>query len=296
MSNFSPTEAVFSGFRFARARPAALLIWAAYYLLVLAVALFALFDLAGDKMLQLMAVQKTGASDPGPMLAIMDDIAPALGFAALLMMVFGAVMRAAVLRAYLEPGKIHPWAGLKFGADELRVLGAYAFIMLALFCAVTFVSLLMSLAAQVNAGLAVVAMIAGLLAVAALAVRLSLAPMVAFTEKRISLRRSWQLTGGSFWPLAGAYVLLFAVAAVIIVVVLVLFGALMGAAALATGGGAAEVGLAMRRQYEGLNPMLIGLDVVLNVVQVWLSVVFLVTGLGVGVSAYRTFVAKHPKP
>ena len=128
MSNFSPTEAVFAGFRFARARPAALLIWAAYYLVVLAVALFALFDLAGDKMLQLMALQKAGAADPGPMLAIMDDISPALGFAALLMMVFGAVMRAAVLRAYLEPGKIHPWAGLRFrDVLELQDVGVAKF-------------------------------------------------------------------------------------------------------------------------------------------------------------------------
>jgi hypothetical protein len=259
MSKFSPTEAVFAGFRFARTRPAALLIWSAYYLVVLAVALVALFDLAGDKMVQLAALNKAGPADPGALLTVMDDIAPALGFAALLMMVFGAVMRAAVLRAYLEPDKVHPWAGLRFGSDELRVLGAYAFIMLALFCAVTFVSLLMSLAAQVSPGLAVFALGAGLAALAALAVRLSLAPMVAFTEKRISLRRSWQLTAGGFWPLAGAYVLLFAVAGVIIVVVLVLFGAL------------------------------------LNVVQVWLSVVFLVAGLGVGVSAYRAFVAAHPK-
>lgn len=296
MSNFSPSEAVFDGFRFARARPAALLIWSAYYLVVLAVALVALFDLAGDKMLQLLALQKAGAADPGPMLAIMDDIAPALGFAALLMMVFGAVMRAAVLRAYLEPGQAHPWGGLRFGGDELRVLGAYALIMLALFCAVSFVSLLIGVAAQVNAALAVVAMAAGLLAFAALAVRLSLTPMVAFAEKRVSLRRSWQLTADGFWSLVGAYILLFAVAAVILVMVLVLFGALMGAAALATGGGVAEVGLAVRRQYEGLNPMLIGLDVVLNLVQVWLSVVFLVAGLGVGVSAYRAFVGKNPRP
>jgi hypothetical protein len=286
MSKFSPAEAVFAGFRFARERPASLLIWSAYYLLVLAVSLFALFDLAGDKMLQLMALQKAGATDPGPMLAIVDDIAPALGFAALLMIVFGAVMRAAVLRAYLEPGT-QPWAGLRFGGDELRVLGAYAFLMLALFCGTMSVSLFAGLAAGINQGLAMIVLIAGLVLMAGVAVRLSLTPVAAFVEKQISLRRSWQLTEGSFWSLVGAYILLFAVAGVILVVMLVLFGALMGVAALTTGGGLADVGLAMRRQYDNLNPILIGLDVMLNVVQVWLSVVFLVVGLGIAVNAYR---------
>jgi hypothetical protein len=294
MARLSPTEAVFAGFRFARERPAALLIWSAYYLVVLAVTLFAVFNLAGDKLLQLVALQRSGAADPGPILAIMDEIAPALGFAVLLLTVFGTVLRTAVLRAYLEPGP-HPWGGLRFGGDELRVLGAYAFLMLTLFCGVTTVSLFTGLAAAVNPALAALAMIVGLAALAGLAVRLSLAPVVAYTEKRISLRRSWELTKGGFWRLLGAYVLLVAVAGVILVVMLVLFSALMGVAATASGGGIGDVGLALRRQYEGLNPILIGLDVLLNVVQVWLSVVFLAAGLGVGVSAYRAFASQQPR-
>ena len=289
MSKFSPTEAVFAGFRFARERPAALLIWAGYYLVVLALSLFALFDLAGDKMQQFIALQQAGGTDPGPLLAVMDDIAPALGFAALLVIVFGAVMRTAVLRAYLQPGP-HPWGGLRFGGDELRVLGAYALLMLALFSGVMSASLFTGLAAQINPGLAMVVLFAGLLLIAGVAVRLSLTPVVAFAEKRISMRRSWQLTEGAFWPLVGAYVLLFALGGVILAVMLVLFGALMGAAAIGTGGGLAEVGLAMRRQYDNLNPILIGLDVALNIAQLWLSVVFLVVAMGIAVNAYRALV------
>ena len=38
MAKFSPTEAVFAGFRFAKARPATILIWSAYLLVVTAVA------------------------------------------------------------------------------------------------------------------------------------------------------------------------------------------------------------------------------------------------------------------
>ena len=294
MSSFSSTEAVFAGFRFVRQRPTALLVWSAYYLVLLAVSGFALFDLAGDKLLQLMSLDKAGPADPGAVLAIMDDIAPALGFAALLITVFGAVMRTAVLRAFLQPGP-HPWAGLRFGGDELRVLGAYAFLMLALFFGAMVDSLFAGLAAQINQGLAMVVLVAGLILMLGVGVRLSLTPVVAFTEMRISLQRSWQLTQGAFWPLLGAYVLLFALGGVILITVLVFFGALMGVAALGTGGGLAEVGLAMRRQYDHLNPILIGLDVVLNLVQVWLSVAFLTVGLGIGVNAYRSLVVRYPR-
>jgi hypothetical protein len=41
-----------------------------------------------------------------------------------------------------------------------------------------------------------------------LAVRLSLAPLVAVAEARISLGRSFQITQGSFWPLLGAFLVL----------------------------------------------------------------------------------------
>ena len=45
MAKFSPTDAVFAGFRFARERPATILIWAAYLLVAIAVTSIAMFDI-----------------------------------------------------------------------------------------------------------------------------------------------------------------------------------------------------------------------------------------------------------
>ncbi len=295
MAKFSPTEAVFAGFAFARRRPASILIWSAYYLVVLVIALVALFDLAGGKLQGLIALQQSGSADPNQMLALMDGMMPALGFATLILVVFGSVMRSAVIRNYLEPGP-HVWGGLRFGGDELRVLGGYAMFILAMFLAMMGLSTATQAVASASKEAGALVMLIGLLLIAGLAVRLSLASVVAFKEKRVGacLRRSWTLTGGSFWRLVGAYVLVIAICAVILIVVLVLFGCLMAAAAVATGGNIADVGVAMRRDYEGLHPVLIGLDVLLNLAQVWLSVVFLVVGLGVEVEAYRTFATAKP--
>lgn len=295
MAKFSPTEAVFAGFAFARRRPAAILIWSAYYLVVLAIALVALYDLGGAKLQALVGLQQSANADPNQVLAVLDGVMPAVGFACLLLVVFGSVMRSAVIRAYLEPGP-HVWAGLRFGGDELRVLGGYAMFISAMFLATMGLSAATQSVAALSQPAAVLVMLAGLLLLLGLAVRLSLAPVAAFKEKRVGacLRRSWTLTQGAFWRLLAAYVLLLAICAVILIVVLVLFGALMGVAAVASGGSIADVGVAMRRDYENLNPILIGLDVLLNLAQVWLSVVFLVVGLGVEVEAYRTFASDKP--
>ena len=293
MEKFSPTEAVFAGFRFARQRPAVLLIWSAYYLVVLAVTLFAVLDLGGDKVAALQAMAQSSTIDMAKLQALADDLTPAFGFASLLLLVFGAVLRTAILRVYMakEP---QAWAGLRLGGEELRVLGAYA-SMMAILAGALVVAMGVSAAVEMvsqAAGLPVLAL--GVLAAVALMVRLSLLPTVAYAERKVSPQRSWLLTRGVFWRLVAAFVLLFAVAAVIWMVLTLLFMALMGAAATATGGSIGEVGLAIRRQYEGLHPVLIVLDVLLNLLQVWLSVVYLTVGLGIGLHAWRVMSRLRP--
>jgi hypothetical protein len=294
MTPLSPTELVFAGFRFARKRPTSILIWSAYYLVVLAVAAWALIDLTGDRMQQLFAMLQTPTPDLQAASALMQDILPGVGFSDLLMLVFGSVMCAAMIRSQTEPAT-KTWAGLRFGEEELRVLGAYALTVVMLFFGLMAAAAAAGLAAGVNQAAALIVMILGLLLVAALAVRISLAPVIVFTEKRISLRRSWAMTQGVFWRLAGAYVLLAAIAGVVLTLSAVIFGALIGGAALAAGGGVASLAQAARQNFEGMNPVLIGLSVLSNLVQVWLMVVFISVGLNIAIQAYRAVLPVSPK-
>jgi hypothetical protein len=288
MAKFSPTDSVFAGFRFAKERPATLLIWSAYLLLVMAVAVLALFDLGGDQMTALVTASSSGAFDPALISKISEDILPASSFCMLLMVVFGSVLVTAILRLHLEPGP-QPWGGLKFGGDELRVLGANALVILMVFCCETLLGLVADLGGRVGIpGPAV--LFAGLLLILALHVRLSLTSVVAMAEKRISLRRSWLLTAQGFWPLLGAYVLLYAIGLVILLLVIVVFTALTAAIVMA-GGGGNPVAMLMSQDFGGLNPVMIGAYMLMNLAQVWVILLVLTVSIAVDVAAYRAFKA-----
>jgi hypothetical protein len=149
MAKFSPTEAVFAGFRFVRERPATLLIWSAFLLVVLALALVAMFDLGGDQMTALVQASQAVPFDPALITKLSQDIFPASAFALLLTVVFGSVLVTAILRVRLESAT-HPWGGLRFGGDELRVLGANVMVILAVFLAETLVGMAADLGARVG--------------------------------------------------------------------------------------------------------------------------------------------------
>jgi hypothetical protein len=287
MAKFSPMDAVFSGLRFVRSRPATLLIWSAYLLVVVTVASLALFDLGGDQLTSLAAAMQGATPDLRHVSDIMQGLLPASGFAFLLIVVFGAVLATAILRAYLELGP-QSWGGLRLGGEELRLLGVGVLMLLALFMAEALVLSAAVAAAQVNIPpMAIV--IVGYLLIAALAVRLSLAPVIAVVENRVSLHRSWLMTRKAFWPMLGAYLLLGVLTLVILLIVMMVIGALITAAAAVTGGGFSQLLFALQHRYEDINPLILGLYVLKNLAQVWISVVFLTMSLGVGVEAYRAY-------
>jgi hypothetical protein len=291
MAKFSPTEAVFAGFRFARERPAVLLIWAAFLLVVIAVATLALFDLGGDQMTALMAASQQPTFDMAQLTKLSEGVEPASSFAMLLMIVFGSVLATAILRVQTEPGQ-HPWGGLKLGGDELRVLGANLAVVLTLFFAWILVALAADAAAEAGIPAAPI-LVLGALLVLALHVRLSLTPVVAMTEKKISLLRSWALTGKGFWRLLGAYALLTGFALVLLVLIAIVFSALM-AAVTAAGGGGNPVTIMMTGAYGGLNPLSVAVYMLMNLAQVWLAMLILAVGLRIGVDAYRAFKVDTP--
>ena len=292
MAKFLPTEAVFAGFRFVRERPAALMIWSAFLLRVIAMAVLALFDLGGDQMTALMTASQTVPFDPNQISKLSEAVLPASSFAFLLVVVFGSVLVTAILRVQLEPG-VHPWGGLRFGGDELRLLGANLAVLLALFFAELMLGLVAGLATGVGLPQAPILLV-GFLLILALQVRLSLTPVVSMVEKRIALARSWTLTGKGFWSLLGAYVLMLAIAVVILFLIVILFSAVMAAVALA-GGGANPLAMMMTNNYGGLNSVVVGLYVLMALARVWLTLVILAVSLVINVQAYRAFAADAPK-
>ncbi|MGZ6016919.1 MAG: hypothetical protein ACXWKM_14365, partial [Phenylobacterium sp.] len=73
-------------------------------------------------------------------------------------------------------------------------------------------------------------------------VRLSLAPVATFAERRLAVFESWSLTRGQFWRLFGAYVLALACVVVVGFLALVVFTGAAGVVVLLTGGKLADLG------------------------------------------------------
>ena len=77
MVRFSPTDAVFAGFRFVKERPATILVWAAYLLVVLTVAFVAMLDIGGDSLTSLMIAAQGANPNPNQLMKLMEEVAPA---------------------------------------------------------------------------------------------------------------------------------------------------------------------------------------------------------------------------
>ena len=291
MAKFSPTEAVFAGFRFAKARPATILIWSAYLLVVTAVASIAMFDIGGDSLTALVIASQGSNPNPAQLTKLMQEAAPAFLFAGLLSIVFGAVLSTAILRVRLTPGP-HAWGGLRLGGDELRLLAATLLTVGVVLALEVGVGLVVGLLADVGAP-AALALIPGLLLILAVMVRLSLAGVVSQAEGKVALSRSIRLTRNSFWRLLGAYVVLAGIALVVLFLVIIMFTMLMGAATMAMGGGVNQLALALRGDFAGLNPVLVLLYIASNLAQVWLAVVVLCVFHSIGVDAYKAAVAEQ---
>jgi hypothetical protein len=284
MARFSPTEAVFTGFRFVKERPATILVWAAYLLVLLVVAVVAMVDIGGDALTSLAIAFQGANPDPAQLSKLAEQVAPASLFGQLLITIFGAVLATGILRVRLTPGP-HAWGGLRLGGDELRMLGATFLVMVC----VALISLVAETLADFVAPAAVQMAILGLgLALTlVLQVRLSLVGVVSQAEGRISLPRSWQLTRGLFWRLVGAYVLLAGITMVILFLLAVIFAALVGAGAVALGGGVNQMALVLQGRFTELNPLLAGLYVLFDLAMVWVMVVFLAVFLSIATEAYK---------
>ncbi|MDB5476061.1 MAG: hypothetical protein JWP49_1572 [Phenylobacterium sp.] len=194
MTGFSPSDAAMAGFRVIGERWRVVVGWS----------LFNVVALVAMVVLTVIVAFGVAAASSGGAVALSGELG---GLVALL----GAALTEAVLAAGLfrlmlrpdQPGFLH----LRLGADELRILAVWGVMLAGVF-------LLIGVSAVVVAAgrkLGPLGGVAAWLAVAAgglwLALRLSLATVTTFAERRITLSASWRLTRGHVWSLLGMAVL-----------------------------------------------------------------------------------------
>lgn len=204
------------GIRLVRSQPQVVAIWAALYLLAGVVGLVAMRRWAASMIAfqqQAAAHAATGVTTP--------PVLPAGFFGQILLIELGAalilvVAFAAVVRATVRPVGDR-FAYLRFGMDELRLLGLGVLFVVAFFVAegVAILALmliggLLSLIVGKAAAIAVAVVLALVLFGAAIwaEVRLSLAGALTVMRGRIVVRDAWRATRGRFWTLFGAYLLM----------------------------------------------------------------------------------------
>ena len=231
---FSASDSAFEGFRIIRREPVTVLIWAAL-LLVLS---FALTAVMAPMVRDMTSNLTPGAKSPAVQLALFGNLGRIYLVAIPIELIMLSVFSAAVYRAILRP-EDNGLARLRFGADELRLIGLYLLLGLFLFVVFVVLALVAALLAggviavtrsSGNAGIGLTVVIIYLALIAGwalLGVKLSFAGPMTFAQKRIRLFSSWNATKGKFWPLLGCYLLAFVFMIIIALADLVVSGAVM---------------------------------------------------------------------
>ena len=256
MTVFSATDAAFEGFRLTWEKPRTLLIWTGFFLAVNLLMPLALFGLGlNTQMAALEEASRNPSPDPDVAFESMLALAPLYAILLPVGLVVQAMIAAAVFRLVLDPedSRVHP---VQFGAEEARLIVlalAYTLLFLVAVVAATLVGgMIAGIAAAVGAGrftgiLVSFSLMAGLVYVA---VRMSLGPVITFSEGRLAIFDSWAMTRNLVWPILGAYVL-----AVIAVVIFYLLSLLLAAAltTLLSGGDLGALGRVMSPDMTSLQ-------------------------------------------
>jgi len=259
VSGLKPTEWALEGFRITRENPRAFGAWVVVSVAVSVLAAVIDANLPASVKHGLDTISGDANLTWRQFLDALIAIAPVL----VLGLAIQSVMAAAVYRLIFRHDDTR-FGYLRLGADELRLMGLtviYIFLFIGLVVAVSTVSgVVVALASA--AGVAVQAF-AGLLAflfsmgvLVYVLVRLSLAPVATFAERRLAVFESWTLTRGHFWTLLGAYLLALASIAVIGVLLIAVFFGLAGAIKVAMGGQLSDVAAMVRPKTQSLTSYL----------------------------------------
>lgn len=236
---FSATDAALSGFRLVREHLKTVVIWAVLMTVASLIISIATIKLAGPQMAAMMELSAEPSTDPQATLKAMEGMGPLFLFSAVYSLVIYSILLAGVNRLVLRP-QDGGGAYLRVGADELRQAAVLILVNLILLAA--YFGLVIVAGVVIGIGVAIggapigvilgVVLFSGVLAAMIfLAVRLSFAGVMTFDTRKLSIRDSWDLTKGQFWPLFGAYFVALVLAVVVyalLLVIIAVIGATLG--------------------------------------------------------------------
>ncbi|MDP1643609.1 MAG: hypothetical protein Q8L59_15655 [Phenylobacterium sp.] len=295
MTTLSPGDAAFEGFRLTQEHPRVTLIWALFHLLVSFVTATALILLGGDVLMQ---SESAAEMSPAELAVFMREILPTYMILAPIGLVVMSVAAAAVYRLQLRPEEAAHSGHLRFGADEVRLIILTVIYYLMTIGGVLALSLLAAIAAGVaslagqgamaTVGAAMMLFFAGLWLF--VLVRLSLAPVLTFDQRRLVVFGSWSLTRGHFWRLLGTYALALVTILVVSLLAIVIFAALAGIITVAAGGGLDEVGEVFQPDFSSFGAYISAQTLLYLVFNAGLTAIFYPAVLTPQVVAYLTFL------
>jgi hypothetical protein len=244
MAGFSASDAALEGFRVTRENPRAFGAWVIVSFLVSVVASVSTVFMPANVRHGLETMSASETPTAGQFLDALIVVAPIL----FLGLAVQCVMAAAVYRLIFRHDDTR-FGYLRLGADELRLMGLtllYVGLAICLVVGLTIASAIVTAVASV-AGTTVAGFVGAASSlfsfglVIFVLVRLSLAPVATFAERRLAIFESWTLTHGQFWRLLGAYVLALACIAVIGFLLIVVFTGVAGVVVLLTGGQLSDI-------------------------------------------------------
>jgi hypothetical protein len=233
--DFKVTDAAYEGFRLVRREPKVVAVWA---LATLTFGVVYSIAMAMSGFGRFMSGPAAGTMTPQVLTGLLTGEAVAILGA----IVMASVLGAGVYRAVLRPDEA-PATRLRLGGDELRlmllsvIMGlVFTGLMIALMIPMILVGVAVGVAGGLSGagpsasgmvGVVLVVLVSYLALLAGLvffAVRLSLAGVMTFAERRLRVFDSWRLTRGRFWKLLGCYLLVILLVIPIYMVMLAIYG------------------------------------------------------------------------